>query len=41
MFVFRTPRMGSMSTTPAISMSSSLSDVAPSNCAIIERKFFA
>ena len=41
MFVFTTPRNGSTTTTPAISMSSSLSEVARSNCAIRDRKFFA
>jgi hypothetical protein len=41
MLVLTTPRIASTTTTPAISMSSSLSELARSNCAIRERKFFA
>ena len=41
MFVFTTPRNGSTTSTPAISMSSSFSEVARSNCVIRDRKFFA
>jgi hypothetical protein len=41
MLVLMTPRKGSITTTPAISMSSSLSGAARSNCAWRERKFFA